>query len=176
MSDDITKGGAPSSSASADRPAVHNIEKPLHHLRDARQRQGLSVRCVAKRLQTTMGYVREQEQDDADLLLSELYAWQKALDVPIGELLLEPNESLAPGVLDRARMLRVMKTVQALRSHLRSPQQKNLADALVRLLVDLMPELETVSAWPTVGKRRTSEELGRIVENPISERWINEAG
>ena len=149
--------------------------KPLHQLQAARERQGLSLRCVARRLGLTVTEAREKELQDSDLMLSELYAWQAALEVPMDELLNELDDKLSPRVLDRARLLRVMKTVQALRAATRTPAQTQLADTLYGQLVDLMPELRSVAAWPTVGQRRTGEELGRIVENPISEQWIHEA-
>lgn len=50
--------------------------KQLQQLGEARRRQGLSVRCVAQRLGMSVGDVRAQEEEDADLLLSELYRWQ----------------------------------------------------------------------------------------------------
>jgi transcriptional regulator with XRE-family HTH domain len=148
--------------------------KPLHQLSEARRRQGLSMRCVAKRLQTSIAEVRQQEDVQHDLKLSDLYRWQAALQVPLDELLYEPDEALSPRILDRARMLRVMKTAQAMRSQARSPGLKRLAETLVQQLLDLMPELESVSAWPSVGQRRTSDEMGKIVENPIPEHWFHE--
>jgi hypothetical protein len=135
----------------------------------------LSLRAVAKRLGTTIAEARRQEEAYTDLRLSELYAWQSALEVPLVELLCEPDDALSPQVLDRARMLRVMKTAQALRAKAKTKAQLSLADTLVSQLVDLMPELKSVSAWPSVGQRRTGDELGRIVENPISENWIHDA-
>lgn len=162
-----------------DRPLVsshHWVDQAptLHQLAAARCRQGLSLRCVAKRLGLTIAEARQQEEERRDLRLSDLYAWQAALDVPLSELLREPDDSLSPQVLDRARMLRVMKTVQALRAQAKTKAQQRLAETLVEQLVDLMPELRTVSAWPSVGQRRTSDEMGRIVENPIPEYWTRE--
>ena len=42
-----------------------------------------------------------------------------------------------------------------------------LADTLVSQLVDLMPELEGLSAWPQYGQRRGAEEAGRVAERPM---------
>jgi hypothetical protein len=50
-------------------------KRPLHRLRTVRCQQGLSCRQVAKRLNITIGQVRQQECESADLLLSVLYAW-----------------------------------------------------------------------------------------------------
>lgn len=149
--------------------------RKLHQLAEARRRQGLSVRCVAQRLGMTVGEVRAQENAAADLSVSELYRWQSVLEVPIEELLEEPNDTLSTRVLTRARMLRVMKTARALRSQARSEAESRLARLLIGQLIEIMPELREVAAWPTVGHRRTADELGRIAERPIPDDWMHEA-
>ena len=70
--------------------AKHSPMPKLHKLGAARRRQGLSVRCVAQRLGRTVSEVRAQEDEHADLLISELYRWQAALEVPIEELAERP--------------------------------------------------------------------------------------
>ena len=157
-------------------PAVKLHARKLHQLGAARRRQGLSVRCVAQRLGRTVGEIRAQENEYADLLISELFRWQAALDVPIEELLTEPQDSLSPRVLTRARLLRIMKTAIAIRRQSRSEAERRLARLLVDQLLEIMPELKEVSAWPTVGQRRGTEEFGRIAEHPISDDWVHEAG
>ena len=76
----------------------------LQKLGAARRRQGLSVRCVAQRLGRTVVEVRAQEEEGADISISDLYRWQKALEVPIEELLHDPQDTLSPRVLTRARL------------------------------------------------------------------------
>jgi transcriptional regulator with XRE-family HTH domain len=152
-----------------------NGQRKLHQLSEARRRQGLSVRCVAQRLGMTVGEVRAQESAEADLPVSELYRWQSVLEVPIEELLEEPNDTLSTRVLTRARMLRVMKTARALRSQARSEAEGRLARLLISQLIEIMPELREVASWPTVGHRRTADELGRIAERPIPDDWMHEA-
>ena len=93
--------------------------RKLQKLGAARRRQGLSVRCVAQRLGRTVGEVRAQEEENADIFLSELYRWQAALEVPIDELLHDPQDTLSPRVLTRARLLRIMKTAMAIRRQAR---------------------------------------------------------
>lgn len=146
-----------------------------HQLAQVRKRQGISLRCAAKRLGITVSEAREQEDGSADLTLAQLYQWQAALDVPIGELLAEPADTLAAGVMDRARMLRIMKTALAIHNRSRTAAQQRLAQVLVDQLLELMPELKAVSGWPVVGQRRSAEELGKIVERPIPEQWFFEA-
>jgi len=157
------------------RRAAATTPQPLQQLREARRRQGLSVRCVAQRLNMTVGEVRAQEEGQADLLLSELYRWQSVLDVPLEELLADPQDELSTRVLMRARMLRVMKTARALRAQARSESEHRLAKLLIGQLIEIMPELKEVAAWPTVGQRRTADEMGRIAEHPIPDDFMHEA-
>jgi transcriptional regulator with XRE-family HTH domain len=147
----------------------------LQKLSEARRRQGLSVRCVAQRLGRTVSEVRAQENEQADLLISELYRWQAALEVPVEELLEDPDDELSSSVLTRARMLKVMKTAMAIRRQARSEAERRLARLLIEQLLEIMPELKEVSAWPAVGHRRRADEMGRIAENPISDDWLHEA-
>lgn len=147
----------------------------LQKLSEARRRQGLSVRCIAQRLGRTVTEVRAQEDEHSDILVSELYRWQQALEVPICELLTEPDDSLSPRVLMRAQLLKVMKTAMAIRRQARSESERRLGRLLVEQLLEIMPELKEVSGWPAVGHRRRADELGRIGENPIPDDWLHEA-
>jgi transcriptional regulator with XRE-family HTH domain len=149
--------------------------RQLQKLGAARRRQGLSVRCVAQRLGRTVGEVRAQEEESADIFLSELYRWQAALEVPIDELLHDPQDTLSPRVLTRARLLRIMKTAMAIRRQARSEAERRLARQLIDQLLEIMPELKEVAGWPAVGHRRSANEMGRIGENPISDDWLHEA-
>ena len=60
-------------------PVPKTGARKLQQLGAARRRQGLSVRCVAQRLGKTVGEIRALEEEDADLLVSDLYRWQAAL-------------------------------------------------------------------------------------------------
>jgi hypothetical protein len=153
----------------------HPQPQKLHKLGAARRRQGLSVRCVAQRLGRTVSEVRAQEDEHADLFISELYRWQAALEVPLEELLNDPQDTLSGRVQTRARLLRVMKTAIAIRRQARSEEERRLARLLVEQLIEIMPELKEVSGWPAVGHRRSSDDIGRIAENPISDDWLHEA-
>lgn len=147
----------------------------LQKLSDARRRQGLSVRCIAQRLGRSVTEIRAQEDEHADILVSELYRWQQALEVPISELLAEPDDSLSPRVLLRAQLLKVMKTAMAIRRQARSESERRMGRLLIDQLLEIMPELKEVSGWPAVGHRRRADELGRIGENPIPDDWLHEA-
>ena len=156
-------------------PPITVRTKSLQKLSAARRRQGLSVRCVAQRLGRTVSEVRAQEDECADLLVSELYRWQQALEVPLEELLTEPGDSLSPRVQMRAQLLKVMKTAMAIRRQARSEAERRMGRLLVEQLLEIMPELKEVSGWPAVGHRRRADEMGRIGENPIPDDWLHEA-
>lgn len=147
----------------------------IQKLSEARRRQGLSIRCVAQRLGRTVHEVRTQEDEHSDLLVSELYRWQEALEVPIEELLADPEDALSPRIMMRAQLLKVMKTARAIRRQARSESERRLGKLLIEQLLEIMPELKEVSGWPTVGHRRRADEIGRIAENPISDDWLHEA-
>ena len=172
MSVNLTNGSEQRSKGAAGAKKKRKNPAAGHYLAEVRHRQGLSLRCIANRLGISVAEVREQEEPSFDLTLSQLYRWQAALGVPIHELVHELEDTLLPDVMGRARMLRVMKTAHTVQSHAQTGEQQQLANHLVDQLVDAMPELRTVSSWPSVGQRRLTEEFGRIVENPVSEQWL----
>ncbi len=124
-----------------------------------RRQQGISLRNVARRLNTEISVVRQQEDETSDLPLSVLYEWQKVLEVPISELLVDCNAPLSPPVMERARMVKVMKTVAAIVEKANTPSLKRLLQMLCNQLLEIMPELTDVAPWHSVGQRRT---FGRI--------------
>jgi hypothetical protein len=127
----------------------------------------MSLRTAARQLGTDIRTIRVQEQPTTDLRLSELYKWQRALDVPVAELLVETNEPLSRPVRERGALLKIMKTARSLLESARDEATRRMASNLVEQLLELMPELADVTAWHTVGQRRSLEELGRIAEHPI---------
>jgi hypothetical protein len=127
----------------------------------------MSLRTAARQLNTDIKSVRAQEQASADLKLSDLYKWQRALDVPVTELLAESDEPLSQPVRERAALLKVMKTARSLLESAAPGPHRLLAENLVSQLVDVMPELAAVTPWPSVGHRRSSHDLGRLLEQPV---------
>ena len=158
-------------------PPVQNAgsqAQPLHRISDARRRQGISVRSAARRMQTSMEHVRRQEDPSCDMLLSDLYRWQNALEVPVAELLVDIGAPLSEPVLTRARLLRVMKTVRAIKESANHPSIQRFATMLEQQLVELMPELKDVAAWHSVGQRRSPDELGRAAERVLPESFFSD--
>lgn len=142
-------------------------KKRMHRIRTVRRLQGVSLRSAARQTGVDVRRLRAQEQENADLHLSDLYRWQKALDVPVSELLIEPDTQLSRPVLERARMIRLMKTAQAILERSNSTSIRRMAEMLINQLTEIMPELKNVGPWHSVGQRRSLNELGRIVERAI---------
>lgn len=155
-----------------DRP-LRDVGRPgttLHRIQEVRRLQGMSLRTAARQLDTDIRSIRAQEQGTTDLKLSDLYKWQRALEVPVAELLVDSDEPLSRPVRERAAMVKVMKTARSLLETTTNGSARRMAENLVEQLLELMPELAEVSPWHTVGQRRSLEEPGRIAERTISDR------
>lgn len=141
----------------------------LHRIQEVRRLQGMSLRTAARQLGTDIRSIRAQEQSTTDLRLSDLYNWQRALDVPVGELLVDDDGPLSRPVRERGAMLKIMKTARSLVEATQPGPARRMAENLVEQLLDLMPELREVSPWHSVGQRRSLDEMGRIAEQPIGD-------
>ena len=145
----------------------------LHRIATVRQQQGVSHRCAARRLGKDIGEIKAQEEEKSDLKLSDLYAWQSVLDVPLEELLVDPGSPLSSPVMERARLVRLMKTAAAIHEDAKNPAIQRLAERMVDQLIEIMPELAEVGAWHSVGQRRSMDDYGRVVERRLSEDLIH---
>lgn len=146
--------------------------RALHRIKKVRQLQGVSLRRVAHELDAEVRELRKEEEEDTDLPLSRVYDWQRVLEVPTCELLVDSAAPLSSPVMERAKLIRVMKTVAAIQEQAGEPAVRRLSQTLADQLVELMPELKGVSPWHSVGQRRSLQEYGRIVERPFSaEVW-----
>jgi len=149
------------------RERNHEPGRPLHRIQDVRRLQGMSLRTAARQLGTDVRAIRAQEQASSDL-----YRWQRALEVPVGELLVDDDEPLSRPIRERAQLVKVMKTARALLETVTSPSAHRMAENLIDQLQELMPELKEVSPWHSVGQRRGLDEVGRIAEQPISDEML----
>jgi transcriptional regulator with XRE-family HTH domain len=136
------------------------IRHPLHRLLEVRQREGITRRAMARRLGISIRRLEEQESAN-DVMLSDLHEWQKALGVPLCELVNDPEGSLASPIEWRAKLLLVMKTVRSIQEKTRQTPIRRLAETLATQLQEMMPELKEVMAWPTVGHQRKKRDLGQ---------------
>lgn len=159
-------------SANEETQVDSQADRPLHRIREVRLEQGVSLRTAARRLGTDIRTVRAQEHPQSDLTLSQFFAWQAVLEVPIEDLLAEPGIPLSRPVMERARMIRLMKTVMSIQEMADSDAVSRFAQTLVEQLVEVMPELSEVSSWHNVGQRRSLSELGRVAECPIPDSFL----
>jgi transcriptional regulator with XRE-family HTH domain len=147
-------------------------DQPLHRVAEVRQQQGVSLRTAARHMNTDMATVRLQEKPTTDMRLSELAAWQQVLDVPLSELLVDPGAPLSRPVMERARLVRLMKTAASIKEKSDSIELKRLAKTLTDQLIEIMPELAEVSPWHSVGQRRSLDEVGRVAERRLRDDFF----
>jgi len=148
---------------------------PLHRIRTVRLQQGVSLRSAARQMGTDIRSLRLQEQESTDLRLSDLHKWQKALDVPLTDLVEETDEPLSRPVLERARLIRLMKTAKAIEERSPTASVSRMAETLVSQLVEIMPELEEISPWHQFGQRRSLDEYGRVVDRRLSDDLMSDS-
>ena len=153
---------------------ANELSRPLHRIQEVRRQQGVSLRRVGQVLRTDIRELRREEQAGTDLPISRLYQWQEALDVPVADLLVDTGAPLSAPVMERARMVRIMKTVAAIREKAENTSIERLAETLVDQVLEIMPELEGINPWHSVGQRRSLEEYGRIVERTFPDHFCRE--
>src|SRR5262245_54037440 len=143
--------------------------QPLHRIREIRMREGVSLRSAARQMGTDIRSLRLQEQESTDLRLSDLKRWQKALEVPLSELVVDDETPLSRPVMERARLIRLMKTAAAIQEKAPNTGIERMAQMMVEQLVEIMPELKEVSPWHQFGQRRSLEEYGRVMDRVFSD-------
>jgi len=136
--------------------------RAFHRIKEVRRQQGCSVRRAAQMLKCDGEQVRYEEEETTDLPMSRLLQWQEVLEVPLAELLIETDAALSPPIMERARMIRLMKTALALEERAGTPQVKRMAMTLITQLKEIMPELEGVTPWASIGQRRQPRQGGRV--------------
>lgn len=171
---DSEHSDAARAAAEYDQPATRRRPLPrrpkkMHRISEVRQRQGVTLRNVARRLGIEMSVVRRQELPESDLRLSEVMQWQTVLEVPIAELLVEGDGQLSGPVLERSRMVKLMKTAAAIRERTSGTPVGRMVEMLIEQILEIMPELTDVTPWNTVGQRRTLDDVGRTARHPLSE-------
>lgn len=164
-----------SESSPSKRRASENSARPLHFIAATLRKQNATLAGCARRLGISLSEAAAQIRPDADLTLSQLDAWRAVLDVPTSELL--PLENVVPDpIRNRALLLRTMKTARQLQDLSRGTRLEAAVASLVDQLIELMPELSEVPAWPSVGQSRAPRDVGsatRRVDADFS-RFIEE--
>ena len=140
---------------------------PLHRVGEVMQRECVSVRSLAGRLNITQGEASRMIDPENDMSLSELYRLAEVLRVPLAEMVTEVDVGLSEPVKVRAQLLRLMRTVQSIQEASTQLPVTRLARQLRNDLLKIMPELKDVPSWPVVGNPRSRSELGAIMDRCI---------
>lgn len=147
--------------APAATPRKTGKAKVYHAVAQAREREGMSIQKCAKLLQISVEEAREQENPATPLTAAQLSEWKRILKVPYSELLGTEDDDLDDPIRHRAGMLKVMKSAKSLEETVCRPEERMMVGNLIDQIVELMPELETVSAWPKVGQSHEACRFGR---------------
>ena len=153
------KSTSPTETPNAERRPSEKSARPLHFIASTLRKQNATLAGCARRLGLSPSEAAAQIRPDADLTLSQLYAWRAVLDVPTSELL--PLDDVVPDpIRNRALLLRTMKTARQLEDLSRGTRLEPAVASLVDQLIELMPELAEVPAWPSIGQSRVPREPG----------------
>ncbi len=153
-----------------DRPSAG--AKCYHRIAEVRQQQGLSLRTISRRTGLDVKELRRQENPATNLTLAQLHAWQKALEVPLVDLLEDESDLLSRPVKERAQMVRIMKTVVSLGEVCESNVRLSRLTTMLReQVLSLMPELSEIGGWPQCGSRRGPDVMGRIFHEPVAVQY-----
>jgi hypothetical protein len=128
-----------------------------------RRREGVSLRCLARRWGISIRVVRHEEQPDTDLTLTALYRWQAALGVPLADLLPDCVAPPVDPIQQRAALVKAMKTAVTIRERSKSRGVQRLIRSLIEQILTIMPELADVGPWHEPGQRPRPKEHGRVV-------------
>lgn len=139
----------------------------LHRANTVRLEQGISIRSLSRRLNISQAEVREMLDEKNNLSLEQLYRLQEALGVPVPQLLVEELDPLSPHVCQRARFVRLAKTVHALLEYNADPCLVGHLQNLAAQVFEMFPEGAQVGAWHSVGQRRSKDEASYRDENPV---------
>ena len=146
--------------------------KCFHRLKSARLTAELSLRSVAKRMSVPIGTARAEEEGACDLRLSDLSRWQRVLQVPLSELLVEPTiAGLSEPVRQRACLIRLARTANTLLKKCSRGANRRLASRMVDEVEELMPGVKEIGTWQEVGVQRTLDELGRTADEIATGHW-----
>lgn len=136
--------------------------RAFHRIAEIRRMQRISSALCAKKLGITVAEVRIQESPQSDLTLSQLLGWQDVLDVPLSEIIVDAG-SISDPIRNRALLLKAMKTVRQIQRTAEDLRIKFMATNLADQMIELMPELATVSPWPEFGQSHEPRDWGQAV-------------
>ena len=112
----------------------------MHRISAVRRKQGVSLREVARRMRKSRRKVVWQEAKTSDLTLSELWAWQSALGVPVGKLLIDRAGPLDVPNIDRSTIDELARIATDILDDAPTTCVKRLATAMVLQIPEIVPE------------------------------------
>jgi transcriptional regulator with XRE-family HTH domain len=127
-----------------------------HRLGEARRAKRITHFELARRLGVSAETVRLQEEA-ADVSIGTLNQWAAVLNVPVTELVVEPEEWLQAARLAKAQAARLLEIAAKLRDRSRRRSIKRLAQTFVDQLSEIHPEL---GAQDNDGERRPRQTPG----------------
>jgi transcriptional regulator with XRE-family HTH domain len=143
--------------------------QPLHRLAAARREKGLSACTLARRLKTSVDWVKRQEQQYADLSLSSLHEWASALEVPAEALLIDSEVLISELTIPWNRALTLYRTAQAILEKAEHPNFRRMVTTLLEQLVNLVPELKDAGPLTAADRRRLGEQVQALVVRQLPE-------
>ena len=121
-----------------------------HHIAQVRQQQCLSLQTVAREMQTDLRTARFEEREGTDIPLSRLYQWQRALNVPVTELLNLAQCSLTTtDVEPLEQMVHLAKTMV---DEAVDQKQQEQAGRLWQMLVEFSELMTHTTRWQASAK------------------------
>jgi len=112
----------------------------LHRLAAVRREKGICRYELAEKLGLSVEEVRLQEQA-ANPSVGTLNQWATALNVPVTELVVEPDEWQDSTHLAKAKAERMLRVAATLRDHSRRRSIQRLAQTFVDQLTEILPAL-----------------------------------
>lgn len=146
------------------------IVMPLHRIGDVRREQGMPLSTAAKRLGVDVDSAKKSEQTNCNLTLRDIYRWQRVLDVPCAELLVNPDEFPENPIRTRGQLVRLMKTTRSIIEQTKEESIRVFARMMIDQLTEIMPELKNVASWPTIGQSREFKDYGQAIYRKFDSR------
>ena len=150
--------------------------RTLHQIGKVRRRMGVSLDDAARQLGTEAAHLESQEEETANLHLSDVYAWRQVLKVPAAELLIEPDGPLHLPELERDWLVRMMNSARTILRQTRSKTVRRMTRRMIAQLTDIMPELGQDRVASSVDRRGGEPATPLDVDPGTGERPDSEEG
>ena len=145
----------------------------LNRIQEVRLTEDVTLGTIARKMGKTASQLKKEECPEADLRISDLVRWQSALNVPLIDLLVEPEYGVSDMIRTRGCLVRVTKTANSILRNSQTPEMQYLAQTLIDQLVEIMPELKDQGAWHDRGVPRPATEPGKIAEYIVDSDWLS---